>query len=95
MSGLGRHADTIAGGLIALFGAWFLWEATILREGPGYVAVGPRVFPLIVGAGLLLSGMAVLLGDLRRRPDAELPHKSGYPVKERCLRTRVTEGAEG
>lgn len=65
MSALGRHADTIAGVLIALFGAWFLWEATLLREGPGYAAVGPRVFPLIVGTGLLVSGLAVLVGGLR------------------------------
>ena len=71
MSALGRHADTIAGVLIALFGAWFLWEATLLREGPGYAAVGPRVFPLIVGTGLLVSGLAVLVGGLRagHQPD--------------------------
>lgn len=67
MNALGRHADTIAGVLIALFGAWFLWEAMALREGPGYAAVGPRVFPLIVGTGLLLSGLAVLVGSLRGR----------------------------
>jgi hypothetical protein len=29
------------------------------------------------------------------RNHAVLPHNSGYPGKERCLRTRVTEGAEG
>jgi len=67
VGGIGRHADAIAGMAIVLFGAWFFWEAMQLREGPGYAAVGPRVFPLIVGIGLLLSGASVLVGGLRNR----------------------------
>ncbi len=53
--------DRLAGVAIAVFGAWFLWQAASLREGPGYAAVGPRVFPVIVGVGLLLSGLALLI----------------------------------
>jgi putative tricarboxylic transport membrane protein len=53
--------ERVVGAAIALFGGWFLWQAGSLREGPGYAAIGPRVFPVIVGLGLLLSGLALLL----------------------------------
>jgi putative tricarboxylic transport membrane protein len=53
--------DCLGGGVIVLFGVWCLWQATLLREGPGYAAVGPRVFPLLVSGGILLSGMALIL----------------------------------
>lgn len=59
-----------AGVAVVLFGAWFLLQATQLRAGPGYAAVGPRVFPTAVGVGLIASGLAVLFGALRRSPAA-------------------------
>jgi putative tricarboxylic transport membrane protein len=51
--------DRAAGVVITLVGAWFLWQAFQFREGPGYAAIGPRVFPAIVGLGLLASGAAL------------------------------------
>ena len=65
-------ADRAAGVVVALFGAWFLWQAFQFREGPGFAVVGPRVFPAIVGIGLTLSGLAlaVLPGA---RAEAETP----------------------
>jgi putative tricarboxylic transport membrane protein len=32
-----------------------------LSEGPGYAAVGPKTFPIIVGIGIVLSGLGVAL----------------------------------
>jgi putative tricarboxylic transport membrane protein len=64
-----RHAalsTRVAGAAIALLGGWFLWQAVSLREGPGYAAVGPRVFPVIVGLGFLVSGLPLLLSRGRR-----------------------------
>src|SRR5262245_38931263 len=55
------NPDLLAGIAIVAFGIWFLWQASLLREGPGYAAVGPRVFPVIVGIGLLLSGLGITL----------------------------------
>ena len=77
--GVGRRAarpTLVARGLIVLLAAWVLWQAFLLREGPGYAAVGPRVFPVVVGLGLLAGGAALLVGALRRpapapEPDAE------------------------
>ena len=57
--------DAVAGLVIVALGGWVLWQAAQLRAGPGYAAVGPRVFPVIVGLGLLGSGAAVLGGALR------------------------------
>jgi putative tricarboxylic transport membrane protein len=65
-------AERAAGVLVALFGAWFLWQALQFREGPGFAVVGPRVFPAIVGIGLTISGLAlaILPGP---RAEAETP----------------------
>ena len=75
-------ADRLAGLVIILFGAWFLWQATELRQGPGYAAVGPRVFPTVVGCGLLASGLALLLVR-QRRADEVLPADTDPAVRER------------
>jgi putative tricarboxylic transport membrane protein len=56
---------------ITLLGAWVIWQATLLREGPGYAAVGPKTFPLIVGVGMLLSGLALIWERLHRPRDLE------------------------
>ena len=32
----------------------------MLRTGPGYAAIGPKLFPWLVAAGLLLVGVALL-----------------------------------
>jgi putative tricarboxylic transport membrane protein len=70
-------AEPLAGAAIVVLGGWVLWHAYGLREGPGYAAIGPRVFPVIVGAGFLASGLAVLASGWRsRRPAAsDEPHE--------------------
>ncbi len=57
--------DTVAGVVILLLGVWVLWQAASLRQGPGYAAVGPRTFPVIVGLGLLGSGLGLLAATWR------------------------------
>ena len=69
-----------AGLVVALLGAWFFTQATQLRAGPGYAAVGPRVFPMMVGGGLVAAGLGVLLGQLRsRRAAVEVPEELAVP----------------
>jgi putative tricarboxylic transport membrane protein len=77
-----KSPDAIAGAAIALFACWFLWQATALREGPGYAAVGPRVFPVIVGTGFLVSGLALLLSGLggARRPETDAAAEGEAPT---------------
>ena len=76
--------DRLAGLVVALFGAWFLWQANELGEGPGYAAVGPKVFPIIVGLGLLGSGLALLAAGSRAPTQAadgaDAGDEAGLPV---------------
>jgi putative tricarboxylic transport membrane protein len=67
------QSTRVAGAAIALLGGWFLWQAVSLREGPGYAAVGPRVFPVIVGLGFLVSGLPLLLSRRSRALRAGAP----------------------
>jgi len=67
------QSTRVAGAAIALLGGWFLWQAVSLREGPGYAAVGPRVFPIIVGLGFLVSGLPLLLSRRSRVLRAAAP----------------------
>jgi putative tricarboxylic transport membrane protein len=53
-------AELLIGAAIVAVGGWVLWQAFGMREGPGYAAVGPRIFPIIVGVGFALSGLAVV-----------------------------------
>ena len=56
-----RSGERLFGIAATLLGVWFLWQATELRQGPGYAAVGPRVFPIIVGIGFVASGIGIVL----------------------------------
>lgn len=62
-----------AGAAFAALGVAALIGAFAMREGPGYAAVGPRVMPVLVSAGLLVSGLAMLLVALRTAPSAAEP----------------------
>jgi putative tricarboxylic transport membrane protein len=50
--------------VLALFvlglGLFVTVETALLRTGPGYAAIGPKLFPWLVAAGLLLVGAALL-----------------------------------
>lgn len=82
--------DALAGATITALGAWFMLQALDLREGPGYAAVGPRVFPLLVGAGLLISGLFVALGGVR---SARIGAETGdEPAEEQDWATLVQVG---
>ncbi len=71
----GRGRDRIAGGALILLGAGM---AIVARGFPsiGAMAYGPDLFPTIVGAGLMLSGLGVAL---EAAPDA--PARARSPVR--------------
>ena len=62
--------DRLAGVIIAVLGAWILWQAFNISQGAGTGAVGPRVFPIIVGLGILASGIALILSRPQHTPEA-------------------------
>jgi putative tricarboxylic transport membrane protein len=61
MRGL-RLGEAVLAAFILLLGVFVAVETTMLRTGPGYAAIGPKLFPWLVAAGLLLVGVALLYG---------------------------------
>jgi putative tricarboxylic transport membrane protein len=78
--------------LVTLFGAWVIWQATLLREGPGYAAVGPKTFPLIVGVGMVLTGLALMWVHIAGAPDGG-PDETGDAERRTDWRTLLLVGA--
>jgi putative tricarboxylic transport membrane protein len=59
MRGL-RLGEAVVAGFILLLGLYVAVETAMLRTGPGYAAIGPKLFPWLVAAGLLVVGVALL-----------------------------------
>jgi putative tricarboxylic transport membrane protein len=52
---------------VMALGAFVVFDAATGLTGPSYAEVGPGVFPLIVGAALLLAGLGLLAESLRKQ----------------------------
>jgi putative tricarboxylic transport membrane protein len=64
--GARRNASAVALALaIMALGAFVVFDTATDLTGPGYAQVGPGVFPVIVGAALLLAGLTLLAQSLR------------------------------
>jgi putative tricarboxylic transport membrane protein len=59
MRGL-RLGEGLLAASVLLLGVFIAVETAMLRQGPGYAAIGPKLFPWLVAAGLLLVGVALL-----------------------------------
>ena len=65
-NGKRRSASAVAMALAVMaLGAFVIFDTATGLTGPSYAEVGPGVFPLIVGAALLLAGLGLLLESLR------------------------------
>jgi putative tricarboxylic transport membrane protein len=64
--GKNRSASAVAMALAVMaLGAFVVFDTATGLSGPGYAQVGPGVFPVIVGAALVLAGLALLAQSLR------------------------------
>jgi len=64
--GARRNASAVVMALaVMVLGAFVAFDTYTGLAGPSYAEVGPGVFPLVVGAALLLAGFGLLLGSLR------------------------------
>ncbi|HEX5079201.1 MAG TPA: tripartite tricarboxylate transporter TctB family protein [Geminicoccaceae bacterium] len=59
MRGL-RLGEAVLAAFVLALGVFIAVETAMLRSGPGYAAIGPKLFPWLVAAGLLLVGTALL-----------------------------------
>lgn len=55
-----RVGEAALGGGVLAFGLFIAVETALLRVAPSQATVGPRLFPLLVAAGLLVVGALVL-----------------------------------
>jgi putative tricarboxylic transport membrane protein len=55
-----RVGEAVLAAFVLLLGVFVAVETAMLRTGPGYPAIGPKLFPWLVAAGLLLVGVALL-----------------------------------
>ena len=55
-----RLGEAVLAVFVLVLGLFVAVETAMLRTGPGYAAIGPKLFPWLVAAGLLLVGVALL-----------------------------------
>lgn len=48
------------GAALALLGGAMIWAISLLPDTAAYAAVGPKMFPRLIGGGLILTGFAVI-----------------------------------
>jgi putative tricarboxylic transport membrane protein len=66
VAGARRNASAVAMALTVMaLGVFVAFDTFTNLAGPSYAEVGPGVFPLIVGAALLLAGLSLLIQSLR------------------------------
>ncbi|MDF1609799.1 tripartite tricarboxylate transporter TctB family protein [Hoeflea sp. YIM 152468] len=59
-------SDRILGGMGLLLAAFFIWQATLIKESFISDPVGPKTFPIIIGLLVGISSLVILL-----KPDEE------------------------
>ena len=58
------NKDTFFGGFVLLLGLAVAWGASQITVGFSFDPVGPRLFPLLIAAGMVLTGGAILVTGL-------------------------------
>src|SRR5262245_16038715 len=55
-----RLGEAVLGGVVLALGLFIATETSMLEVAPSNAAIGPRLFPFLVAAGLLIVGACVL-----------------------------------
>ena len=71
-----RLGEALLAAAVLLLGVFLAVETAWLRTGPGYAAIGPKLFPWLVAAGLVLIGVALL----REARSGEVEHPVGFDL---------------
>jgi putative tricarboxylic transport membrane protein len=66
-----RRTETCLAGGIVVLGLLLLAGVRVIAPGVGYDRIGPRFFPIVTAAGLILLGIALATSAWRRRPQVE------------------------
>src|SRR5262245_6467995 len=76
-----RIGEGVLGGVVFGLGAFIAIETAMLEVAPANVAIGPRLFPFLVAAGLLLVGAAVLW----QAAFGHIAHERGFELDWRAV----------
>ncbi len=79
-----RLSDRVTGPAIALLGALAAWGGSRLPPVPGQ-DVGPNVFPIVIGGGMVLCGVLIALGIGRSFEEPGEDFGAGMPLLRRLL----------
>jgi len=71
-----RWGEAVLALAVLLLGLFLTVETAALRTGPGYSAIGPKLFPWLVAAGLVLVGLALL----REARSGAVEHPTGFEL---------------
>ena len=71
-----RLGEAVLGGVVLALGAFIAFETSQMEVAPTQAAVGPRMFPFLVAAGLLIVGAALL----REAFFGHIAHEGGFEL---------------
>jgi putative tricarboxylic transport membrane protein len=71
-----RIGEGILGGGVLALGAFIAIETSRFEVGPSHAAVGPRLFPFLIAAGLIVVGFALL----RQGLFGHIAHEGGFEL---------------
>lgn len=74
------RSAAVLGLIMILLGAAILVSARQIQSGFSYDAVGPSVFPTIIGCGFIVSAILILVDSVRVDPDEDAPVLDWWPV---------------
>ena len=75
------NKDTFFGGFVLLLGLAVAWGASQITVGFSFDPVGPRLFPLLIAAGMVLTGGAILVTGLSAGAVAEPANEFAEPYE--------------
>ena len=71
-----RIGEGILGGGVLALGIFIAVQTSRFEVGPSHAAVGPRLFPFLIAAGLIIVGLALLYQGLF----GHIAHEGGFEL---------------
>ena len=87
-----RLNDTLSGLLLLLFGTCVVVDARTFPASPGQ-SIGPGLFPILIGVGLVLCGVVLLWSGRRQRGGRWLEFEEWVCQPRRALNAVLVVGA--
>ncbi len=77
----GFRGEVVAGLAVTALGLFFWWGTTLLSVAPFYARIGPKMFPTLIGGGLIIIGLWLTVVGWRKSWVAP-PDDGGPPTAD-------------